>query len=202
MFYRKYGKRLFDVTGSSILLILLLPVVLIVTLICFFSNGKQPFFFQKRPGKSEKIFNILKFRTMNNGTDAQGNLLPDELRITSTGRWIRRLSLDEILQLVNVLKGDMSLVGPRPLLTDYLSLYTERQRRRHTVLPGITGWAQIHGRNNISWQERFELDIWYVEHYSFLLDLKILFITFKNIFSFNRRSATGHNIMPHFKGEK
>ncbi|MBC8882974.1 sugar transferase [Flavobacterium piscinae] len=158
-------------------LVLLLPIFIVITIFLYFSNQGKPFFFQSRPGKHGKIFKIVKFKTMNDRTDGEGKLLPDADRLTSVGRFVRKTSLDEIPQLLNVLKGDMSLVGPRPLLTHYLHLYNDFQNRRHEVKPGITGWAQVNGRNAISWDKKFEYDVWYVDHLSFTLDVKILIKT-------------------------
>ena len=158
-------------------LIFLSPVFLSITLLLFLANQGKPFFFQLRPGKNGKIFKIVKFKTMNDKKDINGNLLSDEHRLTSIGAFVRKTSLDEIPQLINVLIGDMSIVGPRPLLTGYLHLYNQFQNRRHEVKPGITGWAQVNGRNAISWDKKFEYDVWYVDHVSFVLDLKILFMT-------------------------
>ena len=171
-------KRLFDWTLSfTALLILLFPLVIITFLLLFFNKGAGAFFTQTRTGKDGKLFQIIKFKTMTDERDSEGKLLPDESRMTPIGRFVRSTSLDELPQLLNVLKGDMSLVGPRPLLEKYLPLYSKEQFRRHEVRPGITGWAQVNGRNNISWAKKFELDVWYVDNQSFLLDLKILWMT-------------------------
>ena len=172
--YQNILKRIFDFLLAAIALILLAPIFIIVSIILVFSNQGKPFFLQTRPGKNEKPFKIIKFKTMNDLTDAHGELLPFDERVTPMGTFIRKYSLDEIPQLINVIKGDMSLIGPRPLLMQYLPLYNEQQKRRHNVKPGITGWAQVNGRNAITWKQKFELDIWYVEHLSFLVDLKIL----------------------------
>ena len=166
----------------------------------FFANQGKPFFFQARPGKDEKLFNIIKFKTMNDKKDNQGNLLDDVHRLTKIGSFVRKTSLDEIPQLLNVLKGDMSLIGPRPLLIQYLPLYNAFQKQRHTIRPGITGWAQINGRNAISWTQKFEYDVWYVEHCSFLLDCKILFLTIKKVFVRDGISQEGQATMEAFKG--
>lgn len=163
-------------------LLILSPVFIVVTIGLYFANDGKPFFFQARPGLKEKIFKIIKFKTMNDKKDASGNLLSDAERLTPIGAFVRKTSLDEIPQLINILKGDMSLIGPRPLLPQYLPLYNTIQRRRHDVRPGITGWAQINGRNAISWEKKFELDIWYVDHLSFATDLKVFFNTFKKVF--------------------
>lgn len=175
--YKELFKPFFDITAALIGLILLFPIVLVVTVFLFMANDGKPFFFQLRPGKGGKIFKIIKFKTMNDRKDAEGNLLPDSDRLTKVGRFVRKTSLDEIPQLLNVVIGDMSIVGPRPLLTTYLHLYSDFQNRRHEVKPGITGWAQVNGRNAISWDKKFELDVWYVDHISFTLDVKILLKT-------------------------
>ena len=168
----------------------------------FLSNSGNPFFFQKRPGQYNRFFSIIKFKTMNDKKDAEGNLLPDFQRLTKIGLFIRKTSLDEIPQLINVLKGDMSLVGPRPLLVQYLQLYTTEQKRRHLVKPGITGWAQVNGRNSISWEEKFKLDVWYVDNISFLFDMKIIFLTIKKVFMKEGISAQGHATMEFFQGNQ
>ena len=181
--YKNYFKRFLDFTVAMILLLLIWPFLLIVTIGLHFANkGAGAFFIQERPGKDEKIFKIFKFKTMTDERNAQGNLLPDCDRLTKVGKFIRSTSIDELPQLLNVLKGDMSIIGPRPLLNEYLPYYTERERLRHTVRPGITGWAQINGRNNLSWEQRLEYDAYYVEHLCLFLDLKILFVTLKNVF--------------------
>jgi lipopolysaccharide/colanic/teichoic acid biosynthesis glycosyltransferase len=198
--YRNFLKRVLDLLVSVIAFCVLIPVFLILTVILFIANNGQPFFFQRRPGKKEKIFMLVKFRTMNNRKDASGKLLPDEKRLTGLGKFIRKTSLDEIPQLINVIKGDMSLIGPRPLLVEYLPLYSETQRKRHDVRPGITGWAQVNGRNAISWEKKFELDVWYTQHISFLLDLKIIFLTIKKVFKSEGISQQGHSTMPFFEG--
>ncbi len=162
-------------------LILLSPVFIVVTILLYFANQGKPFFFQARPGLNEKIFHIIKFKTMNDRKDEKGNFLPDSERLTPVGSFIRQTSLDELPQLINVLKGDMALIGPRPLLPQYLPLYNESQKRRHTIRPGITGWAQVNGRNAISWTKKFELDIWYIDHLSFETDCKVIFLTLKKV---------------------
>ena len=179
--YKNYFKRLFDFTAALVGLLLLSPIFILVTIGLFFANQGKPFFFQTRPGKDEKMFRIVKFKTMNDKKDSEGNLLTDAERLTTIGRFVRKTSLDEIPQLLNVLKGDMSLIGPRPLLVQYLPLYNAEQKKRHDVRPGITGWAQVNGRNAITWKRKFELDIWYVDHISFILDIKILFLTIKKV---------------------
>lgn len=179
--YKSLIKPFFDITCAFIGLVLLLPIFVLVTLFLLFANDGKPFFFQLRPGKEGKIFKIIKFKTMNDRKDAHGNLLPDADRLTKIGSFVRKTSLDEIPQLLNVVLGDMSIVGPRPLLTTYMHLYNDFQNRRHEVKPGITGWAQVNGRNAISWDKKFELDVWYVDHISFLLDVKILFKTIQKV---------------------
>lgn len=182
--YKKCLKRLFDFTVVSFVLLIIWPILLAITLWLHFANkGAGAFFLQERPGKNGKIFRVIKFKTMTDERDADGNLMPDERRLTKVGKFVRTTSIDELPQLINVLKGDMALIGPRPLLPQYLPLYNKEQARRHDVRPGITGWAQVNGRNAISWIEKFELDVWYVDHYSFLLDLKILFLTIKKVFA-------------------
>ena len=175
--YIFFIKRLLDILMSIVALFLLLPIMLIVIILLIFANNGNPFFIQKRPGKNGKIFEIIKFKTMNDLKDQNGNLLSDELRLTKIGTFVRKTSLDEIPQLMNVLKGDMSIIGPRPLLTQYLHLYNDFQNRRHEVKPGITGWAQVNGRNAISWDQKFAYDVWYVNNISFIVDVKIVFKT-------------------------
>lgn len=181
--YKHFFKRPFDLLASLAGLILISPVFLFILFLLLITNSGKPFFFQARPGRNQKIFKIVKFKTMNDKTDKLGNLLPDKYRLTKTGRIIRKTSLDEIPQLINVLKGEMSLVGPRPLLIQYLPFYTERERKRHEVRPGITGLAQINGRNNLSWDKRLALDAEYVEKLTFLLDLNIIIKTIINVFT-------------------
>lgn len=180
--YKLFLKRVFDFCISLILLIALSPVLIVVALWLHFANkGAGAFFFQERPGKDAKLFKIVKFKTMTDERDADGNLLPDEQRLTKVGRFVRSTSIDELPQLVNVLKGDMALIGPRPLLVEYLPLYSEEQARRHEVRPGISGWAQCHGRNAISWTEKFKFDVWYVDHCTLWTDIKVILITVKNV---------------------
>lgn len=179
--YRHFFKRILDFIAASIGFVLLLPVFIVVTVLLFFANQGKPFFIQPRPGKNCKVFSIIKFKTMNDKKDVNGKLLHDSERLTAIGKFVRKTSLDEIPQLINVLKGDMSLIGPRPLLTNYVHLYNEFQNRRHEVKPGITGWAQVNGRNAISWDQKFTFDVWYVDNCSFWLDVKILFLTFKKV---------------------
>ena len=179
--YPSIIKPFFDFLSALLGFILLSPIFLLVTILLFFANNGKPFFFQLRPGKNGKIFTIIKFKTMNDKKDSDGNLLSDAKRLTTIGLFVRRTSLDEIPQLINVIKGDMSIIGPRPLLTNYLHLYNDFQNRRHEVKPGITGWAQVNGRNGISWDKKFKYDVWYVDHISFILDLKIFFQTLKKV---------------------
>ena len=180
--YKYFFKRFFDVTFAFFGLLVLSPIYSVVTIVLFITNSKKPIFFQVRPGKNEKIFKIIKFKTMNDEKDQNGILLSDDQRLTKIGQFVRKTSLDEIPQLINVLIGDMSLVGPRPLRTYYLPLYNDKQKCRHNVRPGITGWAQVNGRNAISWTKKFEYDVWYVENISFQLDLKIVILTIKKVF--------------------
>lgn len=193
-------KRLFDVTCSLILLIVLSLFILTVALFIRVKLGSNVLFKQKRPGLYGKPFSLYKFRTMTDEKDENGFLLPDELRLTSLGKFLRKYSIDEFPQLFNVLRGDISLVGPRPLLMEYLSKYNEEQAKRHLVRPGITGWAQVNGRNSISWEEKFKLDVWYVENQSFLLDLKILLLTVKKVLKSEGIKHGNHASMPTFKG--
>ena len=198
--YRSYIKRLLDFILAVIGSVGALPVLLPAGILLAITNKGTPFFFQKRPGKNGKIFTIVKFKTMNDRRDDQGNLLPDNQRLTAVGKIIRKTSIDEIPQLWNVLKGDMSLVGPRPLLPEYLPLYNDFQKRRHEVRPGITGWAQVNGRNAVSWQEKFAYDVWYVDHLSFLLDVKILLLTVKKVFKSEGVAVEGASAIGRFKG--
>lgn len=176
--YANFGKRLVDLALSIFLLLLLLPLLLILTIVVWLSFGRAPFFIQKRPGCDEKLFSIIKFRTMTERCNSSGQLLPDHLRVTPLGKFLRKQSLDELPQLINIVKGEMSFVGPRPLLPDYLPLYNSEQRKRHLVRPGLTGLAQVSGRNRLSWEEKFDLDIQYINTMSLLLDLKVLYRTF------------------------
>ena len=182
MMYKLFFKRLLDFWISLIALIIISPLLLIVTIWLHIANkGAGAFFFQERPGYKGKIFKVIKYKTMTDERDANGNLLPDEVRLTKVGSFVRSTSIDELPQLINVLKGDMALIGPRPLLVQYLPLYSKEQMRRHDVRPGISGWAQCHGRNKISWTEKFKLDVWYVDHLSLMTDLKVIFITIKKV---------------------
>jgi len=195
-------KELFDRLLALILIVFFLPVYIVVGLVIFFRMGRPILFKQKRPGYKEKIFEIYKFRTMTDEKDENGNLLQDEQRLVGIGKFIRSTSLDEVPQLVNVLKGEMSFVGPRPLLVEYLELYNDEQKRRHDVKPGITGWAQVNGRNAISWEEKFKYDVWYVDNQSFLLDMKILFMTFLKVIKRNDISSSSRDTMEKFVGSK
>lgn len=198
--YKNYFKRFFDFNIALLGLICLSPIFIVVTIALYFANQGKPFFFQARPGLKEKIFKIIKFKTMNDKKDPNGNLLSDSERLTSIGAFVRKTSLDEIPQLINVLKGDMAIIGPRPLLPQYLPLYNETQKRRHNVRPGITGWAQVNGRNAISWKKKFELDVEYVDNLSFLMDVKVFFTTFKKVFKSEGISADGHVTIEPFNG--
>ena len=181
--YKYFFKRFLDFSIVLIALLIIWPFLLVIAIWLHFANkGAGAFFFQERPGKGRKIFKVVKFKTMTDERDAEGNLLPDAARLTKVGRFVRSTSIDELPQLINVLKGDMALVGPRPLLPKYLPLYSKEQYRRHEVRPGLTGWAQVNGRNNISWTKKFELDVWYVDHCSLWLDVKIILLTVKKVF--------------------
>ena len=195
-------KRVFDFITALTALVILLPVIIVVAILIRFKLGSPILFTQERPGLHGKTFKMMKFRTMLDGKDKHGNLLPDNERMTKFGTFLRSTSLDELPGLFNVLKGDMSLVGPRPLLVQYLPLYSTEQARRHNVRPGITGWAQVNGRNAISWEEKFKLDVWYVDNQSFLLDMKILLLTVKKVFVREGISANGHVTIEPFKGSK
>jgi lipopolysaccharide/colanic/teichoic acid biosynthesis glycosyltransferase len=198
--YRTFFKPLIDKAFAFTLILISLPITLVVSILLYFYNNGKPFFFQQRPGLNGQIFLIWKFKTMNDKRDTEGNLLPDSQRLTPVGAFVRKTSLDELPQLLNVLKGDMALVGPRPLLVEYLPLYNQRQNRRHQVKPGITGWAQVNGRNTISWQEKFEFDVWYVENLSLLLDIKILWMTVLKVFKSEGINATQATTMEKFTG--
>jgi lipopolysaccharide/colanic/teichoic acid biosynthesis glycosyltransferase len=189
-----------DRVGAAALLVTLLPVMIALALLVRLKMGSPVLFRQRRPGKDEKIFELVKFRTMRDAQDEQGRRLPDEARLTGLGRWMRSASLDELPQLWNVLRGPLSFVGPRPLLVEYLPRYTAEQKRRHLVKPGITGWAQVNGRNAITWEEKFSLDTWYVDHWSLGLDMKIIFLTIKRVVLREGISSEGHVTMPEFKG--
>lgn len=199
--YKNCIKRALGFTLSLLAIICLSPLLLVVTVWLHFANkGAGAFFFQERPGKNGKIFKIIKYKTMTDERDAVGNLLPDEARLTRVGRFVRSTSIDELPQLFNVLKGDMALIGPRPLLVQYLPLYSPEQARRHEVRPGITGWAQCHGRNTLTWSEKFRLDVWYVDHCTFLNDVKIIFSTIKKVIARDGISQEGQATMEAFNG--
>lgn len=197
----KIVKPIIDFLLAVIGFVILSPVFLLVTILLFFANQGKPFFIQRRPGKNCKVFSIIKFKTMNDKKDACGKLLHDSERLTAVGSFVRKTSLDEIPQLLNVIKGDMSIIGPRPLLTDYVHLYNEFQNQRHNVKPGITGWAQVNGRNAISWDKKFELDVFYVNNISFWLDLKILFLTLKKVVISEGISAENAATIEPFQGQ-
>jgi len=200
--YTQYIKPFFDRLVALIILLITSPVILLCMILLAFANKGRIWFLQQRPGKNEKIFKIIKFKTMTDERDGQGILLPDEKRLTGIGRFIRKTSLDEMPQLLNVLWGDMSIVGPRPLLVEYLPLYSAEQRKRHSVKPGITGWAQVNGRNAISWQQKFNYDAWYVDHISFWLDVKILFLTGLKVFKAEGISSRTSITMERFRGNE
>ena len=200
--YKRFFKRILDFIISLMALICLSPILLVVTIWLHFANkGAGAFFLQERPGKDAKIFKIIKFKTMTDERDTDGNLLPDAQRLTKAGQFVRSTSIDELPQLINVLKGDMALIGPRPLLVQYLPLYSAEQARRHDVRPGITGWAQCHGRNAISWTEKFKLDVWYVDNVSFKTDINIIFTTIKKVIVRDGISQEGNATMEVFNGE-
>lgn len=198
--YKVYFKYVLDFIVSIIIFTVLSPIFLLVTIFLFIANEGKPFFIQERPGKNNRIFKIIKFKTMNDKKDRNGNLLSDSERLTKIGSFVRKTSMDEIPQLLNVIKGDMSLVGPRPLLVDYLPLYNDDQKRRHEVRPGITGWAQVNGRNALSWQEKFNFDIWYIDNISFSSDIKILIMTMLNILNTSGISSGTSVTMEKFEG--
>lgn len=200
--YKHFFKRIFDFWISLLVLICLSPILLVVTIWLHFANkGAGAFFLQERPGKNGKIFKVIKYKTMTDERDSEGNLLPDEDRLTKVGRFVRSTSIDELPQFVNVLKGDMSLIGPRPLLVKYLPRYSPEQARRHEVRPGISGWAQCHGRNGISWTEKFRLDVWYVDHLSFAVDLKVIWLTVMSVLKREGISEEGQATMEEFMGD-
>lgn len=199
--YRHFFKRVLDFSISLVALLCISPLLLIITIWLHFANkGAGAFFFQERPGKDAKIFKVIKFKTMTDERDAEGNLLPDEQRLTKVGKFVRSTSIDELPQLINVLKGDMALIGPRPLLPQYLPLYSPEQARRHEVRPGISGWAQCHGRNAISWTEKFKLDVWYVDHVSLMTDLKVIWITVMKVIKRADINSEAAATMPPFNG--
>lgn len=198
--YRAYLKRFFDFFIATVVFIIAFPVFAIITILLFIANKGKPFFFQERPGKGERIFKVIKFKTMTDERGSDGKLLPDNLRMTRIGQFVRKTSLDEIPQLLNVIIGEMSLIGPRPLLVAYLPLYNATQKRRHEIRPGITGWAQVNGRNAISWEQKFEYDVWYVNNYSFLLDFKIIVLTIHKILKSEGVNAEESVTMQEFSG--
>jgi lipopolysaccharide/colanic/teichoic acid biosynthesis glycosyltransferase len=199
--YKHFFKRVLDFCISLIALICISPILLVVTIWLHFANkGAGAFFFQERPGKDGKIFKVIKYKTMTDERDVEGILLPDERRLTKVGKFVRSTSIDELPQLINVLKGDMALIGPRPLLPQYLPLYSPEQARRHEVRPGISGWAQCHGRNAISWTEKFKLDVWYVDHVSLMTDLKVIWITLMKVIKRADINEAGHATMEYFNG--
>jgi len=200
--YKIFFKPLLDFVLSLLGLIISSPIFLIVFIALLLANKGKVFFLQKRPGKNEEIFKIIKFRTMNDKKDAHGNLLPDEERLTTIGKLVRKTSLDEIPQLINVLLGNMSLIGPRPLLPEYLPLYNDFQKKRHLIKPGITGWAQINGRNAVEWKKKFMFDVWYLENMSFLLDLQIMFLTLKKVLKLEGVNREGEATNIAFKGNE
>lgn len=201
-FYEVYIKRLLDIILSGLALLILSPLMLIVAILVHSKLGTPVIFCQERPGKNEKIFRLYKFRSMTDARDRDGELLPDEMRLTKFGRFLRSSSLDELPELWNIFKGDMSLVGPRPLLVKYLPLYNEEQQHRHDVMPGLTGWAQVHGRNLCSWEDKFDYDVWYAEHISFKLDLQIVYMTVKSVLKREGISAEDSATMEEFQGTK
>jgi undecaprenyl phosphate N,N'-diacetylbacillosamine 1-phosphate transferase len=200
--YQRVFKPLLDKVLALLLILLFLPFIVGTAIVVFFKIGRPIIFKQIRPGYKEKLFSIYKFRTMTNERDKEGKLLPDEKRLTPLGMFLRKASLDELPQLFNVLKGEMSFVGPRPLLVEYLELYSEEQKKRHSVTPGITGWAQVNGRNAISWEEKFKYDVWYVENQSFLLDMKIMWMTFLKVIKRSDINSTTSVSMEKFEGVK
>jgi lipopolysaccharide/colanic/teichoic acid biosynthesis glycosyltransferase len=198
--YKKYIKRIVDFFAALLGLILLSPVFAIIVFVLCITDGENPFFLHRRPGKNGKLFTLIKFRTMNGKRDASGQLLPDMQRLTTTGTLLRKYSLDELPNLWNVLMGDMSLIGPRPLMEEYLPLYNPEQARRHDVRPGVTGWAQVNGRNTISWTQKFQLDVWYVDNLSFRLDCKVFFMTLKEVFQTDKVNVSDELTMEWFNG--
>lgn len=199
--YTSYIKPILDFLIAALVLVVFSPIIIMIMAGLVFYNRGTPFFMQPRPGKNEKVFNLLKFKTMRDAYDENGKPLPDKDRITPVGAWVRKLSLDELPQLINVIKGDMSLIGPRPLLIKYLPLYNNEQKRRHDVKPGITGWAQVNGRNSIDWNKKFELDVWYVDNISAILDLKIIYLTIVKVFKREGINVDQNNTMTPFNGE-
>ena len=198
--YKSFFKRILDIIVALIALIISFPITIIIAILLAVANSGKPFFFQNRPGKNEKIFKLIKFKTMNDRKDKSGELLPDHVRLTKIGAFVRKTSLDELPQLINVLKGDMSLIGPRPLLIEYLPLYSTEQKKRHNIRPGITGWAQVNGRNAIEWNKKFELDVWYVNNLSFMTDVKIIWLTIAKVIKSEGISSQTSVTMEKFTG--
>jgi len=198
--YKTLFKRCADFSIALVVCVVTFPLLCVVIVLLAIANKGKVFFIQKRPGLNAKVFSIVKFKTMNDETDVEGNLLSDDMRLTAGGKWVRKLSLDEVPQLLNVISGDMSLVGPRPLLVEYLPLYSKEQSKRHTVRPGITGWAQVNGRNAIDWPTKFALDVWYVEHYSVIIDIKIILRTIINVLNPKDISQHGKATVEYFRG--
>ena len=200
--YRNFIKRLLDIILSSSALIVLSPFLVVFTILGAIKMKGDPFFYQERPGKDEKIFRLMKFRSMTEEKDENGNYLPDEVRLTKYGKWLRSTSIDELPELINILKGDMSLIGPRPLLVEYLPWYSDEERRRHDVRPGLTGWAQVNGRNNLEWKKRFQTDVYYVDHVSFAFDVRIFFLTIKKVLVREDVSENSRAVEPNFAQER
>lgn len=200
--YRKILKPIFDLFLAIVLVVLLSPIFFLLIILLYLFNKRNVFFFQERPGKNERVFKIIKFKTMTDEKDELGNLLPDELRLTKMGKFVRKTSLDELPQLINVVKGDMSFIGPRPLLVSYLPLYNNEQKKRHLIKPGITGWAQINGRNALTWQQKFVYDVFYVNHLSFALDFKIFLLTIKKVIKSEGINSAGQATTESFKGNE
>lgn len=199
--YKRHFKNIFDFTFAFLAVIILSPLLILIWILVLYCNGKPIIYTQLRPGKKEKIFKVYKFRTMTEARDCEGNLLPDVERFTVVGSFLRRFSLDELPQLFNILKGDLSFVGPRPLLIEYLPLYNDEQKRRHDVKPGITGWAQVNGRNAISWKKKFEYDVWYVNNLSMSFDIKIILLTIRNVLSAKDINSSEEVTMERFRGD-
>lgn len=202
MIYRDFFKPFFDFLVALTMLLALSPIIILLIVLLYLFNQRNVFFFQSRPGKNEKVFKIIKFKTMTDEKDSSGQLLPDEFRLTKMGKFVRKTSLDELPQLINVLKGDMSFIGPRPLLVSYLALYDDEQKKRHLIKPGITGWAQVNGRNALSWQQKFMFDVYYVQNQSFLLDMKILLLTIKKVIRSEGINTAGQATTESFKGNE
>ncbi|WMI67266.1 sugar transferase [Mangrovimonas sp. YM274] len=198
--YKSFFKRMLDLIIAITGAVIALPVIVVITVLLWFVNKGKPFYYQKRPGKNEHIFTIIKFKTMTDDKDDYGNLFPESQRLTSIGKFLRKTSLDELPQLWNIIKGEMSLIGPRPLLPRYLPRYNDKQKHRHDIRPGLTGWAQVNGRNTLSWEQKFEYDLWYVENVSLLLDVKILYLSFKKVLQKEGVYSVENDITPEFMG--